>query len=95
MLESILRVTGDREIDWTITHENSQERYKRGVEIMQSGKREDLVIVLYTRIFFQNGGGDYSHKVVNEQLGLPKEDLDEATRYTLQLHERGAFDSYK
>ncbi|KAF8850902.1 NAD(P)-binding protein [Acephala macrosclerotiorum] len=90
MFQSVLRVTGDKESDWTITHDNSQERYQSAVKLMQSGNMLGLVVAVYTRMFYRNGGGDFSNKVVNEQLGLVKEDLDEATKISLQLRGDGA-----
>lgn len=89
MFESVLRVTGDEESDWTIKHENSQERYQRGLKMMQSGNMLGAVMAMYARVFYPNSGGDFSNKIVNEQLGLVKENLDEATKNSLQLLEDG------
>ncbi|KAK4967777.1 hypothetical protein LTR42_010104 [Elasticomyces elasticus] len=42
-------------------------------------------LVVYSRIFFPNGGGDFEHKgTINNLLGLPKEDLDEATKVAME-----------
>ena len=94
MFKSVVRVTGDKEGDWTITHESSKERYERGAELMKSKDRGEkykgFVLRLYTRVFYPNGGGDFSKKVVNEQLGLLKEDLDGATRNMLRLRKEGS-----
>jgi hypothetical protein len=37
--------------------------------------------MMYTRVFFDNGSGDFEtgRGTLNELLGLPKEDVDEAT----------------
>ena len=40
MFESVLRVTGDKESDWTINYEDVKERYKAGVEQMKGGDRK-------------------------------------------------------
>lgn len=51
------------------------------------GDRNGFVRLLYTRVFYPNGGGDYetSKGLQNEILGLPEEDLDEATREAIRL----------
>lgn len=35
MLDSIMRVTGRKESDWTITHENAKARFGRGIQMLQ------------------------------------------------------------
>jgi len=81
MLESILRVTGGKREDWSITKEPARERWAKAVEAVKGGERMAYVRQMYTRIFFDDGNGNYekSRGVANEILGLPKEDLDEAT----------------
>jgi len=37
MFESVLRVTHTKESDWTISHENTKERYQRGQEMFKQG----------------------------------------------------------
>lgn len=87
MFESAKRVTGTTDADWTITHENSGERYKNAVQDLQKGDMKGFVRLLYTRMFFPNGDGDYesSKGLQNDILGLPKEDLDEATKEAIHL----------
>lgn len=82
MFDSVLRVTGDSEKDWTIKHEDVKERYKNGVEKMQKGNMFGFAEALYARIFYPDGCGDYEskEKLHNKILGLPKEDLDEYTK---------------
>ncbi|KIY03649.1 uncharacterized protein Z520_00340 [Fonsecaea multimorphosa CBS 102226] len=91
MLASILRVTGDKEDDWTVHHEDVQERYKAGVDEMKSGSRAGFVKVLYARVFFPNGDGDFESKygLHNDILGLPREDFDEATKRGVDLAAKG------
>lgn len=81
MLASVLRVTDTKDADWTITKESSRERFTTGLEEIKEGKRIGFVKMLYTRVFFPDGSGDTEHNKgsVNKVLGLPKEDLDEAT----------------
>lgn len=87
MLESAKRVTGTTDADWTISHEDSGERYKKAVQDFQEGDLKGFVRLLYTRVFFPNGGGDYESSIglQNDVLGLPKEDLDEATKEAIHL----------
>jgi hypothetical protein len=89
MFESVLRIMGDKESEWKIVYEDRRKKYERGVELLKEGSRTGTALVLFTRVFWPNGGGDFSEKVVNEQLGLVHEDLDEATRFGLQLNEEG------
>ncbi|KAK2597898.1 hypothetical protein N8I77_012651 [Diaporthe amygdali] len=87
MFESVKRVTGTTDADWTISNENSEERYKKGVQDLQKGDVKGFVRLMYTRVFFPNGGGDYesSQGLQNDILGLPKEDLDEATKVAIKM----------
>ena len=82
MLESVLRVTGDSVDDWSVTKEASTERFAAGVEAMNKGDMMGFMKTLYTRVFHPDGNGDYetSRGTSNALLGLPKEDLDEATK---------------
>ncbi|KAI9805402.1 MAG: hypothetical protein M1825_000653 [Sarcosagium campestre] len=86
MLDSVLRVTGTTEKDWKIDHEGCEERYKAGVAQLQTGDRRGFAKLMYTRVFFPDGSGDYetSKGLQNDVLGLPKEDLDEYTKIALQ-----------
>ena len=86
MLASALRVTGTKEDDWTITKEPAQERFSTGVKEVQQGKREGFAKSMCTRIFFPDGCGDFEHNkgTLNSLLGLPKEDIDEATKVAIE-----------
>ncbi|KAJ5787056.1 hypothetical protein N7457_002046 [Penicillium paradoxum] len=85
MLESAFRVTGTTENDWTITRESAKERYENGQKEMQEGDRIGFVKMLYTRIFFGDGAGNFKSKgTLNGLLGLPTEDIDEATRTAVE-----------
>ncbi|KAL8745610.1 MAG: hypothetical protein Q9190_002264 [Brigantiaea leucoxantha] len=89
MLESVLRVTGTKESDWTITSEPSIERYQKGMEMMQAKNFLGYVQMMYTRVFYQDGSGNFtkSRGLQNEALGLPKEDLDEWTKKAMEYEE--------
>ena len=85
MLASILRVTHDSEASWTVTSEPLKERYARGVHMAEQGELEGLVIMLYTRVFYEDGSGDFSAKVDNKALGLLEESLDEVTGRAVEM----------
>lgn len=86
MLESAMHITGTKEEDWTITKESAQEVYERGLGQLNEGKREVFANVLYSRIFFPDGSGNFedSKGTLNSMLGLPKEDLDAATKIAIE-----------
>ncbi|EED21096.1 conserved hypothetical protein [Talaromyces stipitatus ATCC 10500] len=86
MLVSALRVTGTKEEDWTITKEPATQVYTMGLEQLKEGKREAFANVLYSRIFFPDGAGNFEDTkgTLNTMLGLPKEDLDEATKVAIE-----------
>jgi hypothetical protein len=92
MFDSVLRVTGEKESDWTIVNENAQERYKQVQELMKEGGAsagKGYIQCMYTRIFYNDGSGQYNDKLDNDKLGLPTEDLDEATKEGIKLVESG------
>ncbi|RGP61304.1 putative oxidoreductase cipalike [Fusarium sporotrichioides] len=89
MLDSLQRVTGTTDKDWTIEHEGAKERWQRGVDMVKNGDRSGWALAMYSRTFFPNGDGNFEAKygLANEVLGLPKEDLDEATARALKMAE--------
>lgn len=86
MFDSVLRVTGTSADDWTVTYEGHKERYDSGMALLQQGNRSGFRRLLYTRLFYPNGDGNYeaSRGLDNDLLGLPKEDLDEHTKLSIQ-----------
>ncbi|EXJ67287.1 uncharacterized protein A1O5_09300 [Cladophialophora psammophila CBS 110553] len=91
MLAAVLRVTGDSEHDWTVAREDVKARYESGVAQVRAGDRMGFVKLLYARVFYPNGDGDYESKygLHNDILGLPQEDFDEATKRAVDLANRG------
>jgi len=91
MLDSLLRVTGDKESDWTIESQPAQERWKEGVDLMESGKdfMRGFQTRMYARIFYKDGTGDISDKLDNDRLELPEENLDEATKRAVEMVANG------
>ncbi|KAF2680815.1 NAD(P)-binding protein [Lentithecium fluviatile CBS 122367] len=85
ILDSLNRVLGTSDSDWTITHENSKERTESALEEIKKGNFFAFAKALYTRVFYPNGDGDYesTRGVANELLGIEKEDLDECTKLVL------------
>lgn len=83
MFASLLRVTGTRESDWKISHEDSRVRWAKAKEEFEQGSRLAFRKTMYTRIFFPTGEGNLEQsgrKTLNGPLNLPKEDLDEYTK---------------
>lgn len=82
MLDSAVRVTGTKLDDWKISHEPAVERYEKAKEDMKKGDRLAFAKQMYTRVFYPDDSGDFEKRLglQNQLLGLPKEDMDEATR---------------
>lgn len=90
MFESVKRVTGTMDEDWKITYVDSAKRYEEAVEKMKKGDYVAFSLQLYTRIFFPTGEGDVTkHGLANAALGLPEEDMDEATKEGFRLEKLG------
>jgi NmrA-like family len=85
MLDSLHRVLGTSDHDWTITHESSKDRWERGMQEMKEGKFEGLPRAMYSRVFYPSGDGIFETQQDNEKLGLPRENLDEATKRTVDM----------
>lgn len=85
MFESVKRVTGTTDADWTITHESTQQRYQDGLAQIRSGNMAGFSKMLYARGFFPIECNDLSDKAQNKLLGLPEETLDEATNDAVNL----------
>ncbi|EHK18083.1 uncharacterized protein TRIVIDRAFT_67296 [Trichoderma virens Gv29-8] len=91
MLDSLNRVLGTTDGDWQIEYEPSDVRYKRGLQIFQTGNLVGFALALYSRAFYPNGDGNYEAKqgLANKALGLPEEDFDEATKLAVEMAEEG------
>lgn len=91
MFESVKRVTGTTDADWTITRESSEQRWKDGTAEVLKGNFKAFTKMLYSRMFFPNGDGDYQSRraLDNDVLGLPVEDLDAATKIAVRMGENG------
>lgn len=89
MLDSVLRVTGDKVEDWTIIKKPARERHAAAAVALRGGERMAYVRVMYTRIFYDDGNGDFETRkgASNKLLELPEESLDEATLRAVQRAE--------
>ena len=86
MLDSVLRVTGGKESIWTISREAAKERYARGQKMLAGGDfMAGFGTCMYTAAFFEENPAYHGGKVVTEKLGLPKENLDEATKEGVRM----------
>jgi hypothetical protein len=86
-------VTGTKADDWTITKEPAKERYSAGLKEIQEGKPTGFPKMLFSRVFYSDGSGDFEHNkgTLNNLLGLPKEDMDEATKVAIgRVHPVGS-----
>ncbi|OKL58562.1 hypothetical protein UA08_06058 [Talaromyces atroroseus] len=85
MLESVKRVTGATEGEWKVSYQPSNTRYKEGLEELYRGKQTGFYKAMYARVFYPSGDADFGPD--NMLLGLPEEDLDEATRRAIEISE--------
>jgi hypothetical protein len=86
IFDSVLRVTGSKAEEWTITNEPSNERHLAGIKQMQTGDRMGFAKMLYARVFYPDDSGNYekTRGTINQLLGLPEESLDEATEAAIK-----------
>ncbi|QIW97733.1 hypothetical protein AMS68_003251 [Peltaster fructicola] len=83
--ESALRVTGTKKSDWTVTSVPIQKRFDDAKARMASGDYSAFVLQLYSRIFVPDGKSDFSDKLQNDLLGLPKLDVDDVTKAAVDI----------
>ncbi|KAH8680400.1 hypothetical protein BGZ61DRAFT_590681 [Ilyonectria robusta] len=92
MLDSLHRVLGTSDSDWDITYESVEKRMQDGTEELKKGMMTGFAKVLYARGFdAANKNRDYAatSSMANGILGLPKEDLDEATKRAVDMVRSG------
>ena len=54
----------------------------------EGNMQEGFQKCMYVRVFYP-GCGDLTHKLDNDKLGLPTEDLDEATKEAIDMVKSG------
>lgn len=93
MFKSVQRVTKTGPSDWTITKEPVKERYTNGMEAMKNGDRIGFAKMMYSRVFYPDGVGNFEKRrgVLNELLALPEENIDEATERTIERSKKPMF----
>ncbi|KAI1780723.1 NAD(P)-binding protein [Hypoxylon cercidicola] len=92
MFAAVLRVTGTKESDWTITYEETPKRFQDAKKRFYDGDYSAFTEILYTRTWFKDGFGNYEARrggTANDILGLPEEDLDAATKIAVDRNEKG------
>lgn len=95
MLDSVKRVTGTSDGDWSVQSEPVKRRYEEACESLKKGDRVAFGRKLYTRYFYEDAGlFEKLHGLDNEKLGLPKENLDEATKAAVKLEQDGYWAKY-
>jgi hypothetical protein len=91
MFESVLRIIGDRREDWKITKELSKRKYSDGIRELEAGNRTGFARMMYTRVFFPDGCGSYESKgLLNDLLSLPKKDMNDATKASIERSKRSS-----
>ncbi|KAH7071428.1 hypothetical protein BKA63DRAFT_72838 [Paraphoma chrysanthemicola] len=97
MFESVKHETNTTDDDWDVFSTPAEERYTKAKRAMKGGNRTAFAKVLYTRYFFPGedaGLFEKGHGLDNELLGLPKQNLDAATKEAIKLGESGYWSKY-
>lgn len=87
MLDSLHRVLGTTDKQWTITHQDVEERYAEGVRELKEGNRVGFAKAMYASVFMENGPKRFEESggVDNVVLGVAKESLDKATKRAVEM----------
>ncbi|KAI5465035.1 hypothetical protein BGZ63DRAFT_504226 [Mariannaea sp. PMI_226] len=89
MLDSVNRVLGTTDADWNISYESTAKRIQDGTEELKNGQLTGFGKIIYGRIFQPSSTISDYVPVDNEILGLPNEDLDEATKTAVEMVQSG------
>ncbi|KAF7518067.1 hypothetical protein PCG10_000641 [Penicillium crustosum] len=88
VLDSLHRVLGTTDSDWEISYESVAKRLADGAEELAKGVFTGFPKMLYASVFLPtNQEGDFAGtmELANDVLGLPKEDLDDATKRVVDM----------
>lgn len=93
MLDSVHKALGDSDGEWSITSEPVEERVKSGLQDLYKGNHLGFVRAMYTHVFGKsvNENSPAGQEMANARLGLPKEDLDEVTKWTVEKQLKDGF----
>ncbi|KAL2678365.1 hypothetical protein Neosp_009111 [[Neocosmospora] mangrovei] len=83
VLESVKRVTVTTDDEWKVTYQPATERYEEGMEELGQGNQMGFYKAMFARVFYANGDADFEPD--NKLLGLPEENIDEATRKAIGM----------
>ncbi|RYP41380.1 hypothetical protein DL767_001018 [Monosporascus sp. MG133] len=93
MLDSLHRVLGTTDDDWAIRYEPAAERARDGLEEFTRGVPTGMAKHMYANLFVRSRAGEMElpegRSLANQVLGLPEEDLDEATRRAVEMVQSG------
>ncbi|KAK9327928.1 hypothetical protein V1520DRAFT_347470 [Lipomyces starkeyi] len=92
MLDSLNRVMGTTDAEWEVRYEPAAKRFEDGAEELKRGIFTGFAKMLYAGVFLaSNENSDYAAKspLANDVLGLPKEELDEATKRAVDMVQGG------
>ena len=86
MWQSVLRTSGTKEGEWTITKQPTHERYSSGLKEIEESQRTGYAKMMYSRVFYSDGCGDFEHNkgTLNSLLDLPEESIDDATKVAIE-----------
>lgn len=92
IFESVLRVTRTTADDWSISYESSAQRFADGQKQMADGDMAGFGKLLYARVFFKDGSGNFEARrgLHNDLLELEKEKLDDFTKIAIARIESGS-----
>jgi len=88
LLDSIHRVAGTSDADWTIETKDVQERVAEGREKLSKGDFTGMVDLLYGGVMTKGLGDQYREGTANEELGLPTEHLDDVVKEVVKSLEK-------
>jgi hypothetical protein len=91
ILDSLHRISETNDEDWQIAYESTEKRMKDGMEEFSKGIITGIGKAMYAKIFMRSRTGELElhGETANQVLGLPEEDLDEATRAAVEMVESG------
>jgi uncharacterized protein YbjT (DUF2867 family) len=90
MLDSLHRVLGTTDADWTISYEPAAKRAQDGQAELANGVLTGVAKTMYAKYFMRSKAGELDFpKLDNAVLGLPEESLDEATKRAVEMVESG------